>query len=141
MGIVSKTIVYRNEKHQSMKIVCLKCKETVCGKIEILRFSPLTRGAGGLPPGPPERCAAQPRFFAFLVTEARRLDLIFSTHSKKGFPCRVHACYPRYSETTSDLLLIGIQHILSPFRRVKSYVAHGLLSKPYIDREPEAGKS
>ena len=60
-----------------MKIVCLKCKETACGKIEILRFSPLTRGAGGLPPGPPERCAAQPRFFAFLVTEARRLDLIF----------------------------------------------------------------
>ena len=54
MGIVSKTMVYKNEKHQSMKIARLKCKETACGKIEILKFSPLTRGAGGsVPPGPP----------------------------------------------------------------------------------------
>ena len=82
MDIVLKTIVYRNEKHQLMKFVCLKCKEMACGKTEIRKFYPLTRGAGGLPPGPPERCAAQPRFFAFLVTEARRLDLIVSIHAK-----------------------------------------------------------
>ena len=33
---------------------------------------------------PPERCAAQPRFFAFLVTETRRLDPIVSISAKKG---------------------------------------------------------
>ena len=41
------------------------------------KILPAHAGCRGLPPGPPERCAAQPRFFAFLVTEARRLDLIF----------------------------------------------------------------
>ena len=37
---------------------------------------------GPAPWTPDERCAAQPRFFPSLVTEARRLDLIFSIHVK-----------------------------------------------------------